>query len=110
MAQAEKMELDLELPLTGSEGGGLRRSNSAPLIHGLSDNAQVFQPHVLRTRRNSTTVVNRHSMVSAGEISKQLSNPRSLWRWRLCGTLMDRQRRPCCVSIKAELVAVLVSP
>ncbi|XP_060126355.1 PABIR family member 2 isoform X4 [Zootoca vivipara] len=62
MAQAEKMELDLELPLTGSEGGGLRRSNSAPLIHGLSDNAQVFQPHVLRTRRNSTTVVNRHSM------------------------------------------------
>ncbi|XP_028571589.1 PABIR family member 2 isoform X2 [Podarcis muralis] len=63
MAQAEKMELDLELPPAGSEGGGLRRSNSAPLIHGLSDNSQVFQPHVLRTRRNSTTVVNRHSML-----------------------------------------------
>ncbi|XP_060126037.1 PABIR family member 2-like isoform X1 [Zootoca vivipara] len=63
MAQAEKMELDLELPPAGSEGGGLRRSNSAPLIHGLSDNAQVFQPHILRTRRNSTTVVNRHSML-----------------------------------------------
>ncbi|XP_032993428.1 protein FAM122B isoform X1 [Lacerta agilis] len=63
MAQAEKMELDLELPPAGSEGGGLRRSNSAPLIHGLSDNSQVFQPHVLRTRRNSTTVMNRHSML-----------------------------------------------
>uniref|UniRef100_A0A670KBB7 PABIR family member 2 n=1 Tax=Podarcis muralis TaxID=64176 RepID=A0A670KBB7_PODMU len=70
MAQAEKMELDLELPPAGSEGGGLRRSNSAPLIHGLSDNSQVFQPHVLRTRRNSTTVVNRHSMVSTGEIQR----------------------------------------
>uniref|UniRef100_A0A8D2LAH7 Family with sequence similarity 122B n=1 Tax=Varanus komodoensis TaxID=61221 RepID=A0A8D2LAH7_VARKO len=62
MAQAEKMELDLELPPAGSDGGGLRRSNSAPLIHGLSDNSQVFQPYVLRTRRNSTTVMNRHSM------------------------------------------------
>ncbi|KAJ6653786.1 hypothetical protein lerEdw1_008716 [Lerista edwardsae] len=71
MAQAEKMELDLELlPASapaaaagGSDGGGLRRSNSAPLIHGLSDNSQVFQPYVLRTRRNSTTVMNRHSML-----------------------------------------------
>lgn len=38
MAQ-EKMELDLELPpgsaAAPSDGGGLRRSNSAPLIHGL---------------------------------------------------------------------------
>lgn len=38
MAQ-EKMELDLELPAGSaaapSDGGGLRRSNSAPLIHGL---------------------------------------------------------------------------
>lgn len=33
------MELDLELPpgsaAAPSDGGGLRRSNSAPLIHGL---------------------------------------------------------------------------
>ncbi|XP_072837549.2 PABIR family member 2 isoform X1 [Pogona vitticeps] len=65
MAQAEKMELDLEMPPAGGGGGGggLRRSNSAPLIHGLSDNSQVFQPYVLRTRRNSTTVMNRHSML-----------------------------------------------
>lgn len=28
-----------------------------------SDNSQVFQPYVLRTRRNSTTVMSRHSMV-----------------------------------------------
>ncbi|XP_015715819.1 protein FAM122A isoform X4 [Coturnix japonica] len=65
MAQ-EKMELDLELPpgsaAAPSDGGGLRRSNSAPLIHGLSDNSQVFQGSVLRTRRNSTTVMNRHSL------------------------------------------------
>ncbi|NXO00668.1 F122A protein, partial [Rhinopomastus cyanomelas] len=63
----EKMELDLELPpgsaAAPSDGGGLRRSNSAPLIHGLSDNSQVFQPYVLRTRRNSTTVMSRHSML-----------------------------------------------
>ncbi|RMC08162.1 hypothetical protein DUI87_15196 [Hirundo rustica rustica] len=65
MAQ-EKMELDLELPpgsaAAPGDGGGLRRSNSAPLIHGLSDNSQVFQPYVLRTRRNSTTVMSRHGM------------------------------------------------
>ncbi|NXX93190.1 F122A protein, partial [Centropus bengalensis] len=65
MAQ-EKMELDLELPAGSAaapgDGGGLRRSNSAPLIHGLSDNSQVFQANVLRTRRNSTTVMNRHSL------------------------------------------------
>ncbi|XP_068007856.1 P2R1A-PPP2R2A-interacting phosphatase regulator 1 isoform X2 [Melanerpes formicivorus] len=65
MAQ-EKMELDLELPpgsaAAPSDGGGLRRSNSAPLIHGLSDNSQVFQANLLRTRRNSTTVMNRHSL------------------------------------------------
>ncbi|KAF4788967.1 hypothetical protein TURU_155292 [Turdus rufiventris] len=65
MAQ-EKMELDLELPpgsaAAPGDGGGLRRSNSAPLIHGLSDNSQVFQSSVLRTRRNSTTVMNRHSL------------------------------------------------
>ncbi|XP_072785172.1 P2R1A-PPP2R2A-interacting phosphatase regulator 1 isoform X4 [Taeniopygia guttata] len=65
MAQ-EKMELDLELPpgsaAAPGDGGGLRRSNSAPLIHGLSDNSQVFQASVLRTRRNSTTVMNRHSL------------------------------------------------
>eukprot|EP00075_Anas_platyrhynchos_P014931 XP_027304184.1 protein FAM122A-like [Anas platyrhynchos] len=27
------------------------------------DNSQVFQPYVLRTRRNSTTVMSRHSML-----------------------------------------------
>nr|XP_037845087.1 protein FAM122B isoform X9 [Chlorocebus sabaeus] len=61
MAQ-EKMELDLE-PDT-SYGGTLRRSSSAPLIHGLSDLSQVFQPYTLRTRSNSTTIMSRHSLVS----------------------------------------------
>ncbi|XP_053555256.1 PABIR family member 2 isoform X4 [Bombina bombina] len=58
MAQ-EKMELDMEIP---PSDGNLRRSNSAPLINVLSDHAQVFQPYTLRARRNSTTVVNRHSL------------------------------------------------
>ncbi|XP_027802775.2 PABIR family member 2 isoform X4 [Marmota monax] len=61
MAQ-EKMELDF-VPGT-SHGGTLRRSNSAPLIHGLSDLSQVFQPYTFRTRRNSTTIMSRHSLVS----------------------------------------------
>ncbi|XP_017899735.1 PREDICTED: protein FAM122B isoform X9 [Capra hircus] len=60
MAQ-EKMELDFE-PDT-SDGGTLRRSNSAPLIHGLSDLSQVFQPYTFRARRNSTTVMSRHNLL-----------------------------------------------
>ncbi|XP_074248353.1 PABIR family member 2 isoform X8 [Saimiri boliviensis] len=58
MAQ-EKMELDFE-PNT-ADGGTLRRSSSAPLIHGLSDLSQVFQPYT-RTRRNSTTIMSSHSL------------------------------------------------
>ncbi|XP_054890437.1 protein FAM122B isoform X2 [Poeciliopsis prolifica] len=65
----EKMELDLEIPAALVQGDGhLRRSNSAPMINGLSDNAQVFQREVLRCRRNSTTVVNRPSMVPSSPI------------------------------------------
>ncbi|XP_028315822.1 protein FAM122B isoform X3 [Gouania willdenowi] len=65
----EKMELDLDIPssLVQSEGH-LRRSNSAPMINGLSDNANVFQREVLRSRRNSTTVVNRPNMVPSSPI------------------------------------------
>nr|XP_033800038.1 protein FAM122A-like isoform X3 [Geotrypetes seraphini] len=63
MAQ-EKMELDLELPVSvPPSDGSLKRSNSAPLINGLSDNSQVFQSDVLRTRRNSTTVMNRQNLL-----------------------------------------------
>ncbi|XP_035143501.1 PABIR family member 2 isoform X6 [Callithrix jacchus] len=58
MAQ-EKMELDLEL--NTADGGTLRRSSSAPLIHGLSDLSEVFQPYT-RTRRNSTTIMSSHSL------------------------------------------------
>ncbi|XP_062040402.1 PABIR family member 2 isoform X7 [Lepus europaeus] len=61
MAQ-EKMELDFE-PDT-SDGGTLRRSNSAPLIHGLSDLSQVFEPYTFRARRNSATIMSHHSSVS----------------------------------------------
>ncbi|XP_061034632.1 PABIR family member 2 isoform X3 [Eubalaena glacialis] len=60
MAQ-EKMELDFESDT--SDGVTLRRSNSAPLIHGLSDLSQVFQPYTFRTRRNSTAIMSRHSLL-----------------------------------------------
>ncbi|XP_013378536.1 PREDICTED: protein FAM122B isoform X7 [Chinchilla lanigera] len=59
MAQ-EKMELDFEPDI--SHAATLRRSNSAPLIHGLSDLSQVFQPYTLQTRRNSTTIMNSRSL------------------------------------------------
>lgn len=65
----EKMELDLEIPSSAAQTEGLlRRSNSAPMINGLSDNSQVFQREVLRSRRNSTTVVNRPNMVPSSPI------------------------------------------
>ncbi|XP_077465432.1 P2R1A-PPP2R2A-interacting phosphatase regulator 1-like isoform X1 [Stigmatopora argus] len=65
----EKMELDLDSPssLVQTEGH-LRRSNSAPMINGLSDNSQVFQRDILRSRRNSTTVVNRPNMIPSSPI------------------------------------------
>ncbi|XP_063288106.1 PABIR family member 2-like isoform X1 [Pelobates fuscus] len=60
----EKMELDMEIQTVQNEAG-MRRSNSAPLINGLSDTEQVFQPYTIRARRNSTTttMMNRHSMI-----------------------------------------------
>ncbi|XP_056456703.1 protein FAM122B isoform X1 [Gadus chalcogrammus] len=65
----EKMELDLEISNSLVQTDGqLRRSNSAPMINGLSDNCQVFQREVLRSRRNSTTVVNRPNMVPSSPI------------------------------------------
>ncbi|XP_061901418.1 protein FAM122B isoform X2 [Entelurus aequoreus] len=67
--QLEKMELDLDSPSSLVQSDGqLRRSNSAPMINGLSDNSQVFQREVLRSRRNSTTVVNRPNMVPSSPI------------------------------------------
>ncbi|KAK0138977.1 Protein FAM122A [Merluccius polli] len=65
----EKMELDLEITNSLVQPDGhLRRSNSAPMINGLSDTCQVFQREVLRSRRNSTTVVNRPNMVPSSPI------------------------------------------
>ncbi|KAG7465119.1 hypothetical protein MATL_G00172810 [Megalops atlanticus] len=67
--QQETMELDLEIPSSlGQSDGFLRRSNSAPMINGLSDNAQVFQREVIHGRRNSTTIVNRPGLVPSSPI------------------------------------------
>ncbi|XP_042626227.1 P2R1A-PPP2R2A-interacting phosphatase regulator 1-like isoform X3 [Cyprinus carpio] len=64
----EKMELDLDIPSSLVQSDGhLRRSNSEPMINGLSDASQVFQREVLRSRRNSTTVV-RPSVVPSSPV------------------------------------------
>ncbi|XP_055735087.1 P2R1A-PPP2R2A-interacting phosphatase regulator 1-like isoform X3 [Salvelinus fontinalis] len=61
MSKQEKMELDLVIPSTLVQSDGhLRRSNSAPMINGLRE--------ILRSRRNSTTVVNRPNMVPSSPI------------------------------------------
>uniref|UniRef100_A0A8C8E755 Family with sequence similarity 122B n=1 Tax=Otus sunia TaxID=257818 RepID=A0A8C8E755_9STRI len=48
------------------EGGAVRSPQAAPVARGRGAprrQLQVFQPYVLRTRRNSTTVMSRHSML-----------------------------------------------
>ncbi|XP_004634533.1 protein FAM122B isoform X6 [Octodon degus] len=56
----EKMELDLEPDI--SLESTLRRSSSAPQIHGLSDLSPVFQPFTIKSRSNSTTIMNSRSL------------------------------------------------
>ncbi|XP_051505627.1 protein FAM122B isoform X2 [Myxocyprinus asiaticus] len=64
----EKMELDLDISSSLVQSDGhLRRSNSEPMINGLSDASQVYQREVLRSRRNSTTVV-RPNMVPSSPV------------------------------------------
>ncbi|XP_076877337.1 protein FAM122B isoform X2 [Brachyhypopomus gauderio] len=65
----EKMDLDVDLPSSLVQNDGhLRRSNSEPMINGLSDNSQVFQREVLRSRRNSTTLVHRPNMIPSSPV------------------------------------------
>ncbi|KAM8752651.1 PABIR family member 2 isoform 6-T7 [Rhynchonycteris naso] len=78
MAQ-EKMELDFE-PDT-SDGGSLRRSSSAPLIHELSDLSQIFQPYAFRTRRNSTTIMSHHSLEEGMDVmNRETAHEREVQR------------------------------
>lgn len=62
------MELDFEPDR--SHGSTLRRSNSAPLIRRLSDLSQVFQPYAFKTRRNSTTIMNTHSLLLSSSTNR----------------------------------------
>ncbi|XP_023653466.1 protein FAM122B isoform X2 [Paramormyrops kingsleyae] len=65
----ERMELDLEIPSPMAQTDSLlKRSNSAPMINGLSDHSQVFHREINPSRRNSTTVVNRPSLVPSSPI------------------------------------------
>ncbi|XP_026874971.2 protein FAM122B isoform X2 [Electrophorus electricus] len=69
LVSQEKMELDLDVPSSLVQNdGNLRRSNSEPMINGLSDSSQVFQREVLRSRRNSTTLVNRPNMIPSSPV------------------------------------------
>uniref|UniRef100_A0A2K6G5V5 Family with sequence similarity 122C n=1 Tax=Propithecus coquereli TaxID=379532 RepID=A0A2K6G5V5_PROCO len=88
MAQ-DKMELGLEL-LPGSTSTHcniLRRSNSAPLINGLSDNSQVFQTDTLKIRRNSTTFMSQQCL----EEVMDLTNRETLHEWELQTALQMSQ-------------------
>ncbi|XP_027625246.1 protein FAM122B isoform X1 [Tupaia chinensis] len=54
-----------------SDGVTLRRSRSAPLIRGLSDLSQVFQPYTFRTQRNSATIMSHHSLEEGLDLMKR---------------------------------------
>uniref|UniRef100_A0A3P8ZT11 Family with sequence similarity 122B n=1 Tax=Esox lucius TaxID=8010 RepID=A0A3P8ZT11_ESOLU len=116
MSNQEKMELDLEIPssLVQSDGN-LRRSNSAPMINGLSDNSQVFQREVLRSRRNSTTIVNRPNMsyftdraISLMEVQTAMQMSQS---WEESLSLSDNDFEKCASSSSPKRIDfVPVSP
>ncbi|XP_018589149.1 protein FAM122A-like isoform X2 [Scleropages formosus] len=74
MMTHERMELDLEMPSSGAQSDShLKRSNSAPMINGMSDHSQVFQRDVIRCRRNSTTIMNRPTVVPSSPIRIPIS-------------------------------------
>lgn len=54
--------MGLESETTTVDGGTLKRSSSAPLIHGLSELSQIFQSCSFRPRRNSATVMTHYNM------------------------------------------------
>ncbi|KAG9340979.1 hypothetical protein JZ751_020173 [Albula glossodonta] len=69
LMQQETMELDIDIPTSLAQSDWcLRRSNSAPMINGLSDSTQVFHRELLRGRRNSATVMNRPNVVPSSPI------------------------------------------
>lgn len=55
--------MGLESETTTVDGGTLKRSSSAPLIHGLSELSQIFQSCSFRPRRNSATVMTHYNML-----------------------------------------------
>ncbi|XP_004621309.1 PABIR family member 2 isoform X2 [Sorex araneus] len=69
----EKMDLDLESDTL--EGATMKRSSSAPLIQGLSDLSQIFQPCSFRPRRNSATVMSHYSLLLSST-PKRIPNSR----------------------------------
>ncbi|XP_039095810.1 protein FAM122A-like isoform X4 [Hyaena hyaena] len=84
--EEEKMDLDLELvPSSATTDDRLRRSNSAPLISGLGDNSQVFQADTVTPRRNNTTVMTPHCLVSV----KPLKNSKSVIDMTRLASLKD---------------------
>ncbi|XP_049622661.1 PABIR family member 2 isoform X3 [Suncus etruscus] len=77
MAQ-EKMDLDLESENTTTDGGTLKRSSSAPLIHGLSELSQIFQSCSFRPRRNSATVMTHYNMEEGLDMMREAAHEREV--------------------------------
>ncbi|XP_055986275.1 PABIR family member 2 isoform X4 [Sorex fumeus] len=75
MAQ-EKMDLDLESDTL--EGATMKRSSSAPLIQGLSDLSQIFQPCSFRPRRNSATVMSHYSLEEGMNMMRETAHEREV--------------------------------
>ncbi|XP_006881944.1 PREDICTED: protein FAM122B [Elephantulus edwardii] len=71
--------LDMDLEAETAEAASLRRASSAPLILGLSDMEQIFQPLNLRTRRNSNMMMSHQSLEEGvDETSSDLAYDREL--------------------------------
>uniref|UniRef100_A0A8C6RG85 PABIR family member 3 n=1 Tax=Nannospalax galili TaxID=1026970 RepID=A0A8C6RG85_NANGA len=60
----EKMEVDSVLPQNSAtlDCSFHRTPTTAPLINGLCDNSQGFQPDMLNIRRNSSAFMNQHGL------------------------------------------------
>ncbi|XP_004621310.1 PABIR family member 2 isoform X4 [Sorex araneus] len=72
----EKMDLDLESDTL--EGATMKRSSSAPLIQGLSDLSQIFQPCSFRPRRNSATVMSHYSLEEGMNMMRETAHEREV--------------------------------
>lgn len=72
------MDLDLESEINTTDVGTLKRSSSAPLIHGLSELSQIFQSCSFRPRRNSATVMTHYNMEEGLDMMREAAHEREV--------------------------------